>query len=68
MMRNWLAATVMALGFLGTCAADVHAGTTPVLAQFKTTAANSKNYVVESLVTVVLMGGALYVICRTSRR
>ncbi|MBS0263048.1 MAG: hypothetical protein JSS02_13980 [Planctomycetes bacterium] len=68
MMRNWLLATALALGIGSTSAADVQAGPTPVLAQIKVTSANAKSYIVESLVTVALVGGALFVICRTSRR
>ena len=40
----------------------------PLLAQVKVTQSGGKNYVVESLVVVVLFGAALFVVCKTSRR
>jgi len=40
----------------------------PVLAQVTVTKSGAKNYIVESLVTVVLVGLALFVICKSSRR
>jgi len=40
----------------------------PVLAQVTITKSGTRNYVVESLVTVVLVGLALFIICKSSRR
>jgi hypothetical protein len=39
-----------------------------VLAQVNVTKGGGKNYVVESLVTVVLIGITLFVVCKSSRR
>jgi len=68
MIRNWLARTATAVGIFFVALAQAEASLPPVLAQLKVTQANAKNYIVESLVTVALMGGALFVVCKTSRR
>jgi len=70
MIRNWLTRLLAAVGLTQATAtlAQAYEVSLPVLAQIKTTQAGAKNYVVESLVVVVLFGAALYVICKTSRR
>ena len=67
MIRNWLASTATAVGIFFFALAQAEAAL-PVLAQLRVTQANAKNYIVESLVTVALMGGALFIVCKTSRR
>lgn len=61
-----LGAAAFALSMAAVC----RAGDTflPVLAQVSVTKSGTKNYVVESLVTVALFGLALFVICKSSRR
>ena len=70
MIRDRLTALWAALGiFQATAAlAQAYEVSLPVLAQIKTTDANAKNYVVQSLVVVALFGLALFVVCKTSRR
>ena len=70
MIRNWLTGLLAAMGFSQATAtvAQAYEVSLPVLAQIKTTDANAKNYVVQSLVVVVLFGVALFVVCKTSRR
>lgn len=70
MIRNWLTGLVAAVGLTQATAtlAQAYEVSLPVLAQIKTTQTGGKNYVVESLVVVVLFGVALFVICKTSRR
>jgi hypothetical protein len=67
-IRNWSARTAIAAGIFFVSLAQAEASPPPVLAQLKVTQANAKNYIVESLVTVALMGGALFIVCKTSRR
>ena len=71
MIRNWLMGLLAAVGLSQATAtlAQAYEHSLPVLAQgIKVTNPNAKNYVVESLVVVVLFGAALFVICKTSRR
>jgi len=64
--RTALGALVFSLSATAAC----RAGDTflPLLAQVTVTKSGTKNYVVESLVTVALFGLALFVICKSSRR
>jgi hypothetical protein len=76
MIRNWLYCLVAAVSLTLATATMAHAyevarsalAEAPVLAQVKVTQSGGKNYVVESLVVVVLFGVALFVVCKTSRR
>ena len=68
MIRFWLARAVAAAGLFCASAAQAQSAMHPVLAQLKVTPAGAKNYVVETLITVVLIGGVLFIICKSSRR
>ncbi|HEY3966390.1 MAG TPA: hypothetical protein VGM05_17650 [Planctomycetaceae bacterium] len=68
MIRTWLSRGVAVAGLLCTTATQVQAAMAPVFAQIKVTEAGTKNYVLETLITVALIGGTLFVICKTSRR
>jgi hypothetical protein len=70
MIRNWLMGLLAAVVLSQATAtlAQAYESSLPVLAQIKVTNPNAKNYVVESLVVVVLFGAALFVVCKTSRR
>lgn len=68
MIRTCLTGGIAAAGLWCASATQACAGLVPVLAQMKVTEANAKNYVLESLVTVALIGGVLFIICKTSRR
>ena len=82
MIRNWLTGLLAAV-FLSSATATMAKADepswpmlalapvlaeAPLLAQVKVTQSGGKNYVVESLVVVVLFGAALFVVCKTSRR
>jgi hypothetical protein len=68
-IRAWLAGVLAAAaGFLCAAAAQAQAVIEPVLAQVKVTQTGGKNYILESVVTVVLMAGVLFIVCKTSRR
>ena len=70
MIRKWLTGLLAVAGLSQATVALAQAYETSlsVLAQVKVTQSSGKNYVVESLVVVVLFGAALFVICKTSRR
>ena len=55
---------------LGVTATSAHAASTSLamLAQVTIQKSGTKNYVVESLVFVALVGTAIFVICKSSRR
>jgi hypothetical protein len=58
-----------ALAVLGTtalCRAADHV--VPLLAQVKVDKTGGKNYIVEILVTIVVIGLALWAVCKSSRR
>jgi hypothetical protein len=73
---NWLTGLLAAVGLSGITATVAQAyevslpvlAQVPLLAQVKVTQTGGKNFVVESLVVVVLFGVALFVVCKTSRR
>lgn len=68
-MNRTLRMTAMfAASVLWTGAVRAYAGTLPLFGQIKVSEAGGKNYVVEGVVTVALMGLALFVVCKTSRR
>ncbi len=68
MIRTWLSGGAAVAGLMCATATQVHAAMLPVLAQMKVTEAGTKNYVLETLITVALIGGTLFIICKTSRR
>ena len=76
MIRNRLMGLLAAMGLSAVTASMATAGEIaapvlaqlPLLAQIKVSETGGKNYVVESLVVVVLFGAALFVVCKTSRR
>jgi hypothetical protein len=70
MIRNWMTGFLAAVGLSQAAATLAQACeySLPVLAQIKVSNPGGKNYVVESLVVVVLFGAALFVVCKTSRR
>jgi hypothetical protein len=67
-IRTWFAMLVAAAGFWCASAARAQAIVDPVLAQVKVTQTGGKNYIVESVITVALIGGVLFIICKSSRR
>jgi len=72
MIRKLLMGVTVAGALLATEAGLPHAGAAqpPLLAQGGVTIkqAGSRNWVVEGLVVAVLMGAALFAICKSSRR
>ena len=66
MICNAMTAGILAVGSLFAGAAQ--AAASPLLAQVKITQTSGKTYILEAIITVALMGGALFVVCRTSRR
>jgi hypothetical protein len=62
---GWIAGMCLAMSAAG---AHAQAELVPLVAQVKVSSSSARNYVVESLVTVVLMGGVLFLICKSSRR
>jgi hypothetical protein len=70
MIRKCIAGLTAVGTILGVTATSVHAASTSlaVLAQVTIQKSGTKNYVVESLVFVALVGTAIFVICKSSRR
>ncbi|MBI3864432.1 MAG: hypothetical protein HY290_21325 [Planctomycetia bacterium] len=68
MINRWITTTAAVASVLCALSAQVQAAALPVLAQVKVSETGGKTFILEGLVTVVLMGGALFVVCKTSRR
>jgi hypothetical protein len=70
MIRKCIPGLAAAATILGVTATSVLAASTPLatLAQVTIQKSGTKNYIVESLVFVALVGTAIFVICKSSRR
>ena len=70
MIRICIRGLAAAGAILGLTATSAHAATMSLatLAQVTIQKSGTKNYVVESLVFVALVGTAVFVICKSSRR
>ncbi|MFN0051203.1 MAG: hypothetical protein ACKV0T_03375 [Planctomycetales bacterium] len=65
--RFWGAVSSVFVGLSWT-AGQAHAALGPVWAQVKVDKGGGRSYIVESIVTVLLFGLALWTICKSSRR
>ena len=68
MIGRWLGRVSAVATVLCCASARAYADVAPIVAQMKVDKSGGKNYVVESLITVVLIGGVLFLICKSSRR